>query len=376
MRKTVVVPVVVLLVFCAAVASAQRQKLEPSRIASVKANVPAYVNEVVRIDGYVTQLVDSGSRSTSFFVIKDDWGAVIRVRTSKQPPSVGKKYQIEGPVSIDPKSKDLYLSEEFRQEIFIETEAAIKMQESAEVSPPWRAQTQTQTQSTSAGTATAASGVTSDEPTTATSTGTSTATGMETAKSNKTLMYLLIGGAALAILGIVLFLVLRSRSDEGQTMDFSVATATGAPVDAPPPPEQVIEGRTIKMHAPPPNTVKLLPGWFEVVSGDDVVKQIRFYKLGGEHGAETTFGRASGRPYAHIQLKVPTVSSRQAKVTFDNGAVRLTNFASSESNPTRLNGRDLDVNESVPLKDSDRVEMGEVSLLFHEAQSSGNVVPA
>jgi hypothetical protein len=43
----------------------------------------------------------------------------------------------------------------------------------------------------------------------------------------------------------------------------------------------------------------------------------------------------------------------------------LTNFASSDSNPTRVNGRDLGVNESVPLSESDRVQMGEVSLLFH-----------
>jgi hypothetical protein len=188
--------------------------------------------------------------------------------------------------------------------------------------------------------------------------------------------YFMLGGAALLVLAVVVFLVMRSRSEDSEVSDFSLLTAAAAPAEPAPAPEQVIEGRTIKMHAPPPNTVKLFPGWFEVVSGDEVVKQIRFYKLGGEHGGETTFGRATGRPYAHIQLKAPTVSSRQAKVSFDNGAARLTNFASSDSNPTRHNGRDLDVNESVTLKETDRVDMGEVSLLFHEALSSANVVRA
>jgi hypothetical protein len=360
MRKIAILSVVVVLVFCAASASAQADRLEPMRISVMKADVRRYLNEVVRIDGFVTQFVDSGSQTTSFFYIKDDWGSVIKVRTSNQPPSVGKRYSIVGPVSIDPKTKDLYISEEKRQELFKGVEPWVAMQQVEAASPPVdRPVPQTSAK----------------EPAVAEMTGTQTAQPAGPAQS-KLPMYLLIGGAAAAILIIALFLILRSRSDESQTMDLSVATAAAAAVEAPPPPEQVIEGRTIKMHTPPPNTVKLFPGWFEVLSGDDVVKQIRFYKLGGEHGAETTFGRASGRPYAHIQLKAQTVSSRQAKVTFDNGAARLTNFATSDSNPTRVNGRDLDINESVPLKDSDRVEMGEVSLLFHEAQSSANVVRA
>jgi len=180
-------------------------------------------------------------------------------------------------------------------------------------------------------------------------------------------LYLLIAGAVVVVLIAAALLIMRTRRDDMPTADYGLAAASQ--LEAPPPPEQVIEGKTIKLHSPPPNTVKLHPGWFEVVGGDDVVKQIRFYKLGGERGAETTFGRASGRPYAHIQLKAPTVSSRQAKVAFDNGAAQLTNFAPSDSNPTKVNGRELAVNESIPLSESDRVEMGEVSLLFHTSPS-------
>ncbi len=368
MRKMFAVSLVLVLV-CATAAMAQNEQLQPVRISFIKAHAAAHLNEVVRIDGFVTQFVDTGSRSTTFFYIKDDWGSVIKVRTSSQPPSVGKRYSIVGPVSVDPKTKDLYISEEARQEIFKGVEPWVNKQQDEIVSPPPRDASQA---------ATATAQQIPAKVDTAIANDTQAAADVKTESGSSSLMmYLLLGGAALVVLAVVLFLILRSRHDDLlQTSDFTLATATAAPVDAPPAPEQVIEGRTIKMHAPPPNTVKLLPGWFEVLSGDDVVKQIRFYKLGGEHGAETTFGRASGRPYAHIQLKAPTVSSRQAKVTFDNGAARLTNFASADSNPTRLNGRDLDVNESVSLKDSDRVEMGEVSLLFHEAQTSTNVVHA
>jgi hypothetical protein len=108
-----------------------------------------------------------------------------------------------------------------------------------------------------------------------------------------------------------------------------------------------------------------MPGWFEVLSGDDVVKEIRFYKPKGEATAETTFGRAAGRPYVHVQLKPMTVSSRQARVSFEGGSARLTNLASAESNPTVVGGRGLGDGESVSLANGDVVEMGEVRFKFH-----------
>lgn len=347
--------VVFLLVFCAVGLLAQTGGLQPVRIALIRANPGAYLNERVKIDGFVTQFVETGSRSTSFFYLKDDWGAVIKVRTSKDRPSVGKKYSIEGPVGLDPRARDLYVSEESRVELFKETEPVISLGQTVTISPPHH-------------------GIPADTPV-----DNGVAPVVPKAKPSSPLekpdlpkkqdgidsIYLLIGGAVVLVLIAAIFLMLRSRRDEARTEDYGISTASH--IEAPPPPEQVIEGRTIKLHAPPPHTVKLLPGWFDVVGGDDVVKQIRFYSLGGERGAETTFGRVAGRPYAHIQLKAPTVSSRQAKVAFDNGAAQLTNLASSDSNPTKVNGREMGVNESVLLSESDRVEMGEVSLLFHTA---------
>ncbi len=349
--------VVFLLVFCAVGLLAQTGGLQPMRIALIRSNPGAYLNERVKIDGFVTQFVEAHSRTTSFFYLKDDWGGVIKVRTSKEAPSVGKRYSIEGPVGLDPRTRDLYVSEESRVELFKGTEPVISLAQTTTISPP-KAEMLTDTVNTTTMTATA---------TTASDT---TATSVIPVKQEPTnwLLYLLIGAAVVIVLIAAIFLMLRTRHDEMRTADYGISTASR--IEAPPPPEQVIEGRTIKLHAPPPNTVKLLPGWFDVVGGDDVVKQIRFYSLGGERGAETTFGRVTGRPYAHIQLKAPTVSSRQAKVAFDNGTALLTNLASSDSNPTKLNGREMGVNESVPLCESDRVEMGEVSLLFHAAAST------
>jgi hypothetical protein len=337
--------VLFLLAFCAAGVLGQTT-LQPIRIALIRANPRGYINERVKIDGFVTQFVETGSRSTSFFYLKDDWGAVIKVRTSKESPSVGKRYSIEGPLGHDPLTKDLYVSEESRQELAQITGKQVELVDKVVPSPPIFRGAQPPVVSTQPQNETAVS-----------------ITDLKPPPRPQISMYLLIGAAVVLVLIAAVFLMLRSRRDEMRTEDYTLASATR--VDAPPPPEQVIEGRTIKLHAPPPNTVKLLPGWFDVVGGDDVVKQIRFYSLGGDRGAETTFGRASGRPYAHIQLKAPTVSSRQAKVAFENGSAQLTNLASADSNPTKVNGREMGVNESVPLSESDRVEMGEVSLLFH-----------
>ena len=366
-RRTHIAVIIVLLAFCASWLGAQSDSLQPMRIAAIKASPATYLNERVRIDGFVTQFVDAGSKSTSFFYLKDDWGAVMKVRTSKEAPSVGKRYSIEGPVGLDPRSKDLYVSEESRLELFKPVEPTVTLNQQKMPSPPTTASgSDVSTDSATAGQ------VSPSNATQSAAGGSPTTTSTPPIKAADSgggwlPIYLAIGGAVVLILAAAIFLMLRSRREETPTAEYGIPAASY--VEPPPPPEQVIEGKTIKLHAPPPNTVKLLPGWFEVTAGDDVVKQIRFYKLSGDRGSETTFGRATGRPYAHIQLKAPTVSSRQAKISFDNGAAKLTNFASAESNPTKVNGRELDVNESVDLSESDHVEMGEVSLLFHSAPS-------
>ena len=339
----------------AATAVAEGDAVQKMRASVIRARVAELLNEKVRVEGIVTQYADSTTKTTNFFMLKDDWGGLIKVRTSMELPSVNKRYSIEGPVSIDPRKKEVYISEENRTELFKGVEPVVAINQSQQVSPPTTTAPPVRAETT--GTATTSSAVTS------------TATVVPPIKPESNLtMYLLVGAAVIVILAAAVIMTMRSRSAATDTGDFTLAAART--VEPPPAPEQVVEGKTIKMHAPPPNTVKLLPGWFEVAAGDDTVKQIRLYNVGGDNGQETTFGRATGRPYVHIQLKAPTVSSRQAKVFFDAGKAKLTNLAPESSNPTRVNGRNMGVNESVPLRESDRVEMGEVSLVFHETQAA------
>ncbi len=326
------------------------------KVRDIRSNINRYLNERVRIEGYVTQYVEAGSRTTAFYYLKDDWGGLIRVRTSDTPPAVGKRYAVVGPVGFDPRNNDPYISQEQREELQLSTEAPSAIPTA--VPSTWVAQPAQAAASAQAEAQLAAPAVLEPavEPTPAPPESLSTGTVV--------LLVALI--AALVAIVVALALVLgRKKKSRPGTSDFTLAASQ--PAEAAPAPQQVIEGRTIKMHAPPPNTIKLLPGYLEVLSGDDAVKEIRFYKLKGEAVPETTFGRAAGRPYVHIQLKPMTISSRQAKLSFDQGQVKLTNFASNESNPTKVNGRDLGVDEMVVLKDGDRIDMGEVAFKFHGA---------
>jgi hypothetical protein len=343
------------------VSSAVAQELAPKRISEIKRAAAQNLNEIVRVEGFVTQFVDEGTQSTKFYTIKDDWGTVIRVRTSKEVPSVGKRYDVKGPLTLDSRSRELFISEESRREIFKPIEPKVDLTQSEIVSPPPLNQAGMITPPAGTGT----DSVTPVDPIDPVRPPGGDPIPPVEPRTNRAMMYTSVGGAAVLILAFTGFLFARNKSSDPHTGDFRAASLTR--MDPLPVPEQVIEGRTIKLHAPPPNTVKLMPGWFEVVSGDDVVKQIRFYNTGGDNGTETTFGRATGRPYAHIQLKAPTVSSRQAKLAFENGVPKLTNFASSGSNPTKINGRELTVNETVDLKENDLVEMGEVGLRFRSS---------
>ncbi len=294
-----------------------------TRVQDIRADPQSVANEVVTIEGRATQWVESTATTTSFYFLKDDWGGVIKVRTSRERPLVGERYRVSGPVGIDAFNRnDVYISEERR--IHLRGQGGL---------PP------------DAGEGTGDEG----------EGGTGTGEGESMDWRIVALVAAIV--VVLAVLvGLLVWLVKRSGAPV--PLD-SAAEAEGEPT--------VVEGTTIKMHAPPPGTLKILPGRFEVVEGDDTVEEIRFFKVKAQAIPEVTFGRAAGAPYTHIQLKPMTVSSRHAKLTLVDGQWILTNFALDTSNPTLHNGIEMGVDAEVPLAEGDRVTMGEVVLSFHES---------
>jgi hypothetical protein len=129
-----------------------------------------------------------------------------------------------------------------------------------------------------------------------------------------------------------------------------------------PEPEEVLEGETVKIAVPPPGTLKILPGKFVVLEGDEKIKEIRFFKEKSSLETEITFGRAAGPNYSHIQFKPMSVSAKHAKLIYAGNKFTLINY--SNTNPTRVNGIDLPENGSIELDEGDKIEMGEMVFEF------------
>jgi len=300
-----------------------------TKVRDIHANPRGYANEVVTVEGFATQWVESTAMTTSFYFLKDDWGGVIKVRTSREKPVVGTRYRVSGPVGIDvAQHNDVFISEEMRIEVRNESAAQA-------AAPPAPIVVPTEM----------------PDPVLA-------------GLSKESVLLIVAIVAAVALLIVLLVWLARSRSQAPPT-DLDNDLGSDGPRAVPEAPPQMVEGRTIKIFAPPPGTLKILPGRFEVVASDDTVKEIRFYRVKGQSTPEVTFGRAAGAPFTHVQLKPMTVSSRQAKLTFINNQWILTNFAAESSNPTRVNGIELPVEGQAALKEGDRIEMGEVAFLFH-----------
>jgi hypothetical protein len=289
---------------------------QETRVSSILQNPRAYRDEVVTLEGFITQYVEATAKSTSFYFIKDDWGAILKVRTSKEKPDVGKRYSVRGPVSIDPITREPYLSEESRTEMAIG-----QLQAPAPAPTP----------------------VPAPVP----------------VPQKNNLIYILV--AAIVIVAVLilylLYKALRRRSAEGLLTEEPAVQGLKVP-----PPEEMLEGKTVKIAIPPAGTLKLLPGRLIVVSGEDNVKELRFYRTKNQDENEILFGRAAGTSYNYVQLKSMTVSAKHAKMIYAGGKFTIINYSST--NPVKVNSKDLEVNGSSVLNDGDKVELGEVVFEF------------
>jgi len=142
---------------------------------------------------------------------------------------------------------------------------------------------------------------------------------------------------------------------------------------APPPPPPLPEGpaptaweggNVARAGRPPEGTLDVLPGRFVLEDGDEKA-EIRIFRTSPGDRVETTIGREEGPAYRHIQLLASTVSTKHAKLIFDKGSYSIINYA--RTNPTKVNGEELEENASRRLLDEDRLEIGGISITYHES---------
>jgi hypothetical protein len=157
----------------------------------------------------------------------------------------------------------------------------------------------------------------------------------------------------------------------GVTPPSGNGTAAALASSAPPAPSQVARANGVAaaskvVHEIPPmdGTLQFLPGRLEVVDGESPGRDIRFVRTWGEI-PEITFGRITGPPYRHVQLRSQTVSRQHARMQYVEGRWKLTNL--SQTNPVLINGQALDsAHGHRVLRDGDQIEMGEVVFRYRE----------
>jgi hypothetical protein len=273
--------------------------------------------ETVILAGKVIKLTETEAISTKAYILRDDWGDEIKIITNKAAlPELDHRYLVTGMVFVDNTDKE-------NPEVNIFERSRQMPQEYTGQYPP--------------------------------------------GKKNAKLVNVLFGIAAVLLVVIAVLAVFLISGKYKDSITPASYSLSGFPESTPagyPEPSAYIEDSSIRMAVPPEGTLKLLPARLEIVGGYDQFMDIRFYKHPVQEETEFIFGRVPGTPYFHFQLKSPTVSAKHAKILWTNGKYMLINY--STTNPTKVNGKTLDKDESVTLEDNNIIEMGEITLKFHE----------
>jgi len=320
-------------------------------------------NEVVTIEGFVTQWEEEEFRTMSLYWLRNRWGDVIIVRTVDDRPEVNQPYRVTGTVGVfgEPRRQQRYIDERRREPITDRRETAQGIISRAEnivreAESRWWINASIALERFNV-----ARGYYNTQEYEAAIEASRDAEILAANAPYSNLFYLIIiAGIVLAILLVTLIvLVARKPAKTVSTQPERVQKGIPEP--------DYIQGETIKMHQPPPKTLKVLPGRFEIIAGDTKIKELRFFRLPEESDGEFTFGRSVGTPYKHIQIDNPTISREQAKLLYNNGKYTIVNRADpNKSNSTIINEKPMAMNELYELAEGDKVTMGVVTMVFHK----------
>jgi len=314
---TVVVLVLISVLSLVAADPAAAQQIE--RVANKILN-GQMVNASVTVYGVVDKWDIDKASNTIAYVLQDDWGDRVTVIATDEHPETHKRYRVSGYVSHDQANREYVIMETQRSAI-----------EPPPLPPPVTEVVNTSSDQT--------------EP-----------------HINWTMIALIIG--VVLVLAALGFVLIKSRSGTS-TEDFeSDAVMTVADKT------QKISAAVADQKAVDAGTVKVMPGRFEVAGGTEL-KEIRLIRPRGipDHRLEYTFGRLAGDRITHVQLNDSTVSSRQARLKFREGKYTLINIPDPndpDRNTTILNNEKMKADEGRALTEDDTIQMGHVSLIYHE----------
>jgi pSer/pThr/pTyr-binding forkhead associated (FHA) protein len=170
-------------------------------------------------------------------------------------------------------------------------------------------------------------------------------------------------GIGVLVLVATLVVVLTVLLKKPVVINVPSRSAAPPPIPEGPAPAGWTDGGVVHAGQPPAGALDVLPGRFLVDEGDRQT-ELRIFRTASGERVETTIGRDTGPPYRHIQLLPASVSGKHAKLVFDKGRYSLINYA--RTNPTRVNGEEIEENASRRLVDNDRIEIGDVVMTYLE----------
>jgi hypothetical protein len=170
-------------------------------------------------------------------------------------------------------------------------------------------------------------------------------------------------GIGVLVLVATLVVVLTVLLKKPVVINVPSRSTAPPPIPEGPAPAGWTDGGVVHAGQPPAGALDVLPGRFLVDEGDRQT-ELRIFRTTPAERVETTIGRDPGPPYRHIQLLPESVSGKHAKLVFDKRSYSLINYA--RTNPTRVNGEEIEENASRRLVDNDRIEIGEVVMTYRE----------
>jgi hypothetical protein len=280
-------------------------------------NPVAFDREVVKVSGLVTQYIDASEKTTAYFLLKDDFGAIIRVNTADSKPETNTKYAVRGIVYIDQATQMPFISEKSRTKIGGVNEKLI---------------------------------YTAPEP-------------VKTWWEQNWLIVVIAGSGVLLLILIIALLSRRKSVESPKSVQSNSKSFSASAEKTIGTPKENL--KTMVIPAPSQKTMKFIPGELEIITGEDKGKIFKISGYPTDDGSTVTIGRetvAGPRDYAHLELKERTISRKQAEIIYKDGKLYIKNL--SETNYTKLDSKDLPPNTSLELKSGSILTFGEVEMKY------------
>lgn len=375
-------------------------------------NPAGFQDEIVKVEGLVTQYIPANANSTAYYLLKGDYGSFIRVNTTAASPETNQKYCVTGVVYVYFNDQGgiskYFISEQSRYDgvcndlpeiavspenlDFGQVEANMSSEKMFTIANIGRADLNLNEISISnnenfeivrpqslliqpgkslelkiiftpkeAGNYT---GILNISHNASNSLGQVQVMGNSPEGINW-LLYVLIGATALFIL-LLVFLFINRKRDVAEPRPV-IKTPVQQP-DTPTMPAYTnqISYQTIAIPKSIPGTQKLFPGEFEILTGLDAGKKFRIPGFQNQEGLIVTIGRDNpGKEMAqyHIQLKDNTVGREQARLIYDG---QITEFLSlGKTNFSIVDGNELKPQEKIGLANGSVIKLGEVTLKYN-----------